>query len=92
MCTDLINFLRNNFVCLFVEEIQDVYDYEIDSEGHAMEGYLFPDLESGDRVLVNLEEGETLTENGNEVKYIRLKIRKSRNISVRLEFKLEKFF
>lgn len=92
MCTDLINFLWNNFVCLFVEEIQDVYDYEIDSEGHAMEGYLFPDLESGDRVLVNLEEGETLTENGNEVKYIRLKIRKSSNISVRLEFKLEKFF
>lgn len=63
------------------EETHDVYDYEIDSEGHAMEGYLFPDLESGDRILVNLEDGETLTENGNEVKYIRLKIRKSRNTS-----------
>lgn len=69
------------FGCAVSEETQDVYDYEIDSEGHAMEGYLFPDLESGDRVLVNLEDGETLTENGNEVKYIRLKIRKSRNIS-----------
>ena len=51
-----------------------------------MEGYLFPDVESGDRVQVNLEEGELLMENGKEVKYIRLKIRKSKNNSVRFRF------
>lgn len=51
-----------------------------------MEGYLFPDVESGDRVQVNLEEGELLMENGKEVKYIRLKIRKSKNNSVRFYF------
>lgn len=70
----------------FSEEFKDVYDFEIDSEGHAMEGYLFPDVESGDRVQVNLEEGELLMENGKEVKYIRLKIRKSKNNSVRFRF------
>ncbi|XP_062612715.1 uncharacterized protein LOC134274444 [Saccostrea cucullata] len=63
------------------EEIHQVYDFEIDSEGHAMEGYLFPDLHSGDKVQVNLAEGESLTENARDVKYIRLKILKSKNNS-----------
>ncbi|XP_061198311.1 uncharacterized protein LOC133206379 [Saccostrea echinata] len=60
-------------------EIHQVYDFEIDSEGHAMEGYLFPDLHSGDKVQVNLAEGDSLTENAKDVKYIRLKIQKSKN-------------
>lgn len=55
---------------MFVEEIYDVYDYEIDSEGYVMEGYLCFDFELGDRILVNLEDGEIFIENGNEVKYI----------------------
>lgn len=67
---------------MFVEEIYDVYDYEIDSEGYVMEGYFFFNFELGDRILVNLEDGEIFIENGNEVKYIWFKIRKFRNILV----------
>ncbi|XP_061198291.1 uncharacterized protein LOC133206355 isoform X2 [Saccostrea echinata] len=44
-----------------------------------MEGYLFPDLHSGDRVQVNLPEGDSITENAKDVKYIRLKIQKCKN-------------
>lgn len=62
-----------------------MYDFGIDSEGHVMEGYLFTDLQFGDRVNVNLGEGETPTENGRDVKYIRLTIRKSKSNVVSLE-------
>jgi hypothetical protein len=68
-----------NYFASFSEFHSEVYDFEIDSEGHVMEGYLFTDLQLGDRINVNLGEGKTPTENGRDVKYIRLMIRKSKS-------------